>query len=152
MGKRKIHSFVKIEDSNNRNVTYCKRKKGLIKKAMELSMLCSQDVYLSIFDQERQKLVVYASNQKYNAKTCWKAETSDLKRSDNFEMYTNEDYEDISKSRLKIERSKSLATGDQKFKVAGDSSSDDQNSNSKSQKVPRKEITSNDPNQEMVSK
>lgn len=62
MGKRKIHSFVKIEDTNNRNVTYCKRKKGLIKKAMELSMLCSQDVYLSIFDQERQKLVVYASS------------------------------------------------------------------------------------------
>ena len=152
MGKRKIHSFVKIEDSNNRNVTYCKRKKGLIKKAMELSMLCSQEVYLSIFDQERQKLVVYASNQKYNAKTCWKAETSDLKRSENFEMYTNDDYDNISKSRLKIERSKSLTTGEQKFKVADESSSDDQNSNSNSRKVPRKEITNNETNKEMVPK
>ena len=94
---------------------------------------------------------MYASNQKYNAKTCWKAETSDLKRSENFEMYTNEDYEDISKSRLRIERSKSLATGDQKFKVAEDSSSDDQNSNSKSHKVPRREIQ-NQPKMEMVPK
>lgn len=53
MGKRKIHSFVKIEDDNSRNVTYCKRKKGLVKKAMELSLLCKQEIYLSIFDQER---------------------------------------------------------------------------------------------------
>ena len=53
MGKRKIDTFVKIDDENNRNVTYCKRKKGLIKKAMELSLLCNQDVYLSIFDEER---------------------------------------------------------------------------------------------------
>ena len=59
MGKRKINNFKIIDDDNNRNVTYCKRKKGLIKKAMQLSMLCGQEVYLSIFDQEKQKLVVY---------------------------------------------------------------------------------------------
>jgi len=53
MGKRKIHHFIKINDYNSRNVTYCKRKKGLIKKAMELSMLCGQEVYLSILDQEK---------------------------------------------------------------------------------------------------
>lgn len=61
MGKRKIDRFVKIADDNCRNVTYCKRKKGLVKKAMELSLLCDQHVYISIFDQERQKLVVYSS-------------------------------------------------------------------------------------------
>lgn len=66
MGKRKIHSFVKIQDENSRNVTYCKRKKGLVKKAMELSLLCNQQIYLSIFDQERQKLVIYNSNEYYN--------------------------------------------------------------------------------------
>ena len=53
MGKRKIHRFEKIADVNSRNVTYCKRKKGLVKKAMELSLLCHQQIYLAIFDQDR---------------------------------------------------------------------------------------------------
>jgi len=42
MGKRKISVIQQIDDRVSRNVTYCKRKKGLIKKAMELSILCGQ--------------------------------------------------------------------------------------------------------------
>ena len=38
--EKKIASLSKIQDTNKRNVTYVKRHKGLIKKAMELSMLC----------------------------------------------------------------------------------------------------------------
>ncbi len=74
MGKRKI----KIERiSNNRQrqvsfllfnltyyysqLTFYKRKNGLIKKAMELSMLCSTKVILSIV--ENGKTVTYSSEE-----------------------------------------------------------------------------------------
>ena len=50
MGKRKITHYEEIEDKVSRYVTYCKRKKGVIKKAMELSLLCGQEVLLSIYD------------------------------------------------------------------------------------------------------
>ena len=53
MGKKKLESITKIKDKNSRNVTYCKRKRGLIKKAMELSKLCDQQIYLAIFDKEK---------------------------------------------------------------------------------------------------
>ena len=40
MGKRKYEKIDRIENINNRNVTYHKRTKGLIKKSIELSVLC----------------------------------------------------------------------------------------------------------------
>ena len=40
MGKRKYFTFERIEDNNARNITYIKRTKGIMKKAIELSLLC----------------------------------------------------------------------------------------------------------------
>ena len=48
-------------------MTYSKRKKGLIKKAIELSSLCGQDIYLIIFDKEKQKLVEFKSNIEFTS-------------------------------------------------------------------------------------
>ena len=61
MGKRKITKFEEIENKVSKYVTYCKRKKGVIKKAMELSLLCGQDLMLAIYDKRKQKLVLYQS-------------------------------------------------------------------------------------------
>ena len=66
MGKKKIEVFEKIADKNSRQVTYNKRKKGLVKKAMELSILCEQEVYLMIVDKSKSKLVVYTSTQDFD--------------------------------------------------------------------------------------
>lgn len=53
MGKRKITKFEEIENRVSRYVTYCKRKKGVIKKAMELSLLCGQEILLAVYDSSK---------------------------------------------------------------------------------------------------
>ena len=48
MGKGKIE-IKRIENSSNRQVTYSKRKNGIIKKAKEITVLCDAKVSLIIF-------------------------------------------------------------------------------------------------------
>lgn len=51
MGKRRIDKIKMIENNNHRKVTYCKRKKGLLKKSIELSILCDVSMFLFVFDK-----------------------------------------------------------------------------------------------------
>ncbi|RWR92771.1 GLOBOSA-like protein gene [Cinnamomum micranthum f. kanehirae] len=48
MGRGKIE-IKRIENSTNRQVTYSKRRNGLLKKAKEITVLCDADVSLVIF-------------------------------------------------------------------------------------------------------
>ncbi|ORE03245.1 SRF-like protein [Rhizopus microsporus var. microsporus] len=59
MGRKKI-KIQKIQDERNRQVTFLKRKQGLMKKAYELSVLCDCEIALLIFNTNG-KLVQYAS-------------------------------------------------------------------------------------------
>ena len=54
MGRNKTQNKCSlIEDEANRGVTFSKRKRGLIKKAIELSTLCGHDISLSIYDRAK---------------------------------------------------------------------------------------------------
>jgi len=53
MRKNKIQVNEYINDKNARIVSYSKRKKNLIKKAIELSKMCGQEIFIMIFDKER---------------------------------------------------------------------------------------------------
>mmetsp|Transcript_263 Transcript_263/g.454 ORF Transcript_263/g.454 Transcript_263/m.454 type:complete len:534 (-) Transcript_263:225-1826(-) len=59
MGRKKIR-IERISDERNRQVTFTKRKNGLMKKAMELSVLCDCDIALVIFNSNN-KLFQYSS-------------------------------------------------------------------------------------------
>lgn len=59
MGRNKI-KIEKITNLRMRMITFDKRKKGLLKKAMELSILCQQEIFLSFIDRSN-KCVVYHS-------------------------------------------------------------------------------------------
>ncbi|XP_059286877.1 truncated transcription factor CAULIFLOWER A-like isoform X2 [Lycium ferocissimum] len=48
MGRRKVE-IKRIQDKNSRQVAFCKRRKGLLKKAKALSILCDVDVAAVIF-------------------------------------------------------------------------------------------------------
>ncbi|XP_050248971.1 agamous-like MADS-box protein AGL104 [Quercus robur] len=51
----------KIENPSSLQVTYCKRKDGIIKKASELAVLCDTDVGLVMFSPTG-RLTSFASN------------------------------------------------------------------------------------------
>lgn len=59
MGRKKIQ-ISRINDERNRQVTFTKRKFGLMKKAYELSVLCDCEIALIIFNSSN-KLFQYAS-------------------------------------------------------------------------------------------
>ncbi|XP_047972873.1 floral homeotic protein AGAMOUS-like isoform X1 [Salvia hispanica] len=60
IGRGKIE-IKRIENTTNRQVTFCKRRNGLLKKAYELSVLCDAEVALIVFST-RGRLYEYANN------------------------------------------------------------------------------------------
>ncbi|XP_039122006.1 agamous-like MADS-box protein MADS1 [Dioscorea cayenensis subsp. rotundata] len=59
-GRGKIE-IKRIENTTNRQVTFCKRRNGLLKKAYELSVLCDAEVALIVFSS-RGRLYEYANS------------------------------------------------------------------------------------------
>ncbi|GAY34842.1 hypothetical protein CUMW_013640 [Citrus unshiu] len=61
MGRGKIE-IKRIENTTNRQVTFCKRRNGLLKKAYELSVLCDAEIALIVFSS-RGRLYEYSNNR-----------------------------------------------------------------------------------------
>ncbi|EMS66516.1 MADS-box transcription factor 8 [Triticum urartu] len=61
MGRGRVE-LKRIENKINRQVTFAKRRNGLLKKAYELSVLCDAEVALIIFSN-RGKLYEFCSGQ-----------------------------------------------------------------------------------------
>jgi len=59
---RKIEPIV--DDSQQKN-TKSRRRKNLMKKSYELSVLCGLEVHLIIYDSKYDKMIEYSSNQNF---------------------------------------------------------------------------------------
>jgi hypothetical protein len=66
MGRGRVE-LKRIENKINRQVTFAKRRNGLLKKAYELSVLCDAEVALIIFSN-RGKLYEFCSTSRYSPK------------------------------------------------------------------------------------
>ncbi|XP_011098072.1 floral homeotic protein AGAMOUS [Sesamum indicum] len=78
-GRGKIE-IKRIENTTNRQVTFCKRRGGLLKKAYELSVLCDAEVALVVFSS-RGRLYEYANNSVRATIDRYKKATADSSNS-----------------------------------------------------------------------
>jgi MADS-box transcription factor, plant len=63
MGRGKVQ-LKRIENKINRQVTFSKRRNGLLKKAHEISVLCDAEVAVIVFSPKG-KLYEYATDSRY---------------------------------------------------------------------------------------
>lgn len=85
MGKKKLDQIERIDNAERRKVTYCKRKKGLLKKSIELSVLCDLKMFIFIYDEGQKRVVHFASDADDDFQAIFDEK---LHR----EFYTNRDY------------------------------------------------------------
>ncbi|KAE8658874.1 Agamous-like MADS-box protein AGL9-like protein [Hibiscus syriacus] len=114
MGRGRVE-LKRIENKINRQVTFAKRRNGLLKKAYELSILCDAEVALIIFSS-RGKLYEFSSSnsigttlERYNRCTYGALEPGQT------EMDTQSNYQEYLKLKAKVEalqRSQRLFLGE----------------------------------------
>jgi len=78
-------------------VTYCRKRKDLIKRAMELSMMCSSDVLVVISEPKKKKMTYYSSTPSFNLMSAHKTtlEARSPKNVHEYERFTNADYDNL---------------------------------------------------------
>lgn len=109
----------RIENATNRQVTFSKRRSGLLKKAFELSVLCDAELALIVFSSTG-KLYEFSSCSEIN-KTIERYLTSDSKpisigsntcMEENVKIMTNESTSELHKKIQFLEESKRRLLGE----------------------------------------
>lgn len=62
MGKKRFERIAKIVGQRARNICHNKRKRGLLKKTVELSLLCDLRIFTFIYDKNSGKATQFASH------------------------------------------------------------------------------------------
>ena len=56
-GIRRSTKHEKIENKESMRVSLVKRRKGILKKCIELNVMCQQEIFLFTFDRTKQKVL-----------------------------------------------------------------------------------------------
>ena len=117
MGKRKL-PIERIDEKRRRTVIKNKRRNGLIKKAVELSMLCDQKIYLVLYDPEYERLIQYVSHADFDMQTIYDKiqNLKNLKTKLSLRTFTNEDFYK-STGDIKLPTANTCSEHDSKFDV-----------------------------------
>ena len=85
---RKRNQIKLIENAKNRNQTYKKRRIGLLRKAMELSMLTGSLIEMKIYNPYDLHLIEYNSSNKDEFQNIKKGDKNVVK---NYHQFYNKD-------------------------------------------------------------
>lgn len=88
MGKKRIEKFTKIVNNNQRKVCLCKRKKGLLKKTIELSLLCDLKIFMFMYDPSQRRVTHFASHEDQDLLDLFNM-------GNQREFYSNRDYQRV---------------------------------------------------------
>ena len=88
MGKKRIEKMTRLVNNNTRKVTLCKRKKGVIKKLIELSVLCDLKIFMLIQDDANNRATHFLSHKNFDL-------VQSFNEFNHREFFTNGDYERV---------------------------------------------------------
>ena len=54
-----------IKDVVRRKVAFCKRRRGLLKKVIEMSTMCNKRIVMILFDPEKDKAIQFQSDESF---------------------------------------------------------------------------------------
>ena len=99
MGRRKIE-IKHIENQKMRRVTFRKRRIGLLKKAIELSLLTGAKVYLKVYHEKDKSLIEYNSEASVSAITQLSKDNAEKVKK--YSKYSNDDMDLVDQIDLRL--------------------------------------------------
>ena len=59
-----------IKDRDKRVVAFCRLKKELLRRAMELSQTCANEILMVIYDDTQHKMTYFSSKKEFSLKSA----------------------------------------------------------------------------------
>jgi len=96
MPKQRSQIKGRIANAQQRKVAYCKYKKDLLRRAIELSEHCGQSVIVVVLNEESNRMAYYSSSGDFTLLKAHLAKKVAKEKSPHlYERFTNDDYDNI---------------------------------------------------------